>query len=170
MKSITLICFGKLKTPGLSEAVAEFAKRLTRYTQFEVHELKPQRVPEKSETLRAEIQAKESDQVQEVITKLQNKNTLSKSCAIWCLDETGKALKTTEWAKAFKGIQDQHQGELVLVVGGSLGISPSLRESGHRTISLGPQTLSHELARLILTEQIYRVLSYIEGHPYHNEG
>ena len=59
---------------------------------------------------------------------------------------------------------------LVIVIGGSLGIGHNLLKAANRTVSFGPQTFSHELARLVLVEQLYRALSFNEGHPYHNEG
>lgn len=152
MKKIVLICFGKLKTPGLDEAVAEFTKRLSPYTQFSVVEMKSTQSPEKDETL-----------ILERLEKL-------KKSKIWALDETGKALKTTEWAKEFTQIQNRDSGELVFIIGGAFGLTENILKRADQKISFGPQTLSHELARLVLVEQLYRALSYSAGHPYHNEG
>jgi 23S rRNA (pseudouridine1915-N3)-methyltransferase len=86
------------------------------------------------------------------------------------MDETGKAMKTTDWAQSFEELGDRGSGELVLIIGGSLGLGENILKLAQKKVSLGPQTLSHELARLILVEQIYRALSFLEGHPYHNEG
>ncbi|MBU6154080.1 MAG: 23S rRNA (pseudouridine(1915)-N(3))-methyltransferase RlmH [Bdellovibrionales bacterium] len=170
MRKITLVCFGKLKTPGLDLAVGEFAKRLTRYTDFQVVELRPIPVPEKSETLRSSIPEKEAAILLELLESPGFKSKAGKNPELWCLDETGKALPTREWAKNLQELATRGSGELVLLIGGSLGLGDAILSRSHRKVSLGPQTLSHELARLILTEQLYRALSYLSGHPYHNEG
>jgi 23S rRNA (pseudouridine1915-N3)-methyltransferase len=170
MKKITLICYGKLKTPGMEDAVNEFTKRLSRYTDFQVVELKPTPIPEKSETLRDLIPEKEGEQVLELLSSPSFKQKAGHHPELWCLDETGKAMKTTEWAGHFETLAQRGSGELVLMIGGSLGVGHNLLKAAHRKISFGPQTLSHELARLVLVEQLYRALSFNEGHPYHNEG
>ena len=162
MRKITLVCFGKLKFPGMMEAVSEFEKRLSRYVDFEVIELKPVKSAQKSESERKLIQDKEASVVEELLK--------NKRGAVWCLSETGRSLKALEWAEAFNQITDHGPGELILIIGGSLGISEKLLKQSSKTISLGPQTLSHELARLVLVEQLYRTLSQLAGHPYHNEG
>ncbi len=170
MKKVTLVCFGKLKTPGLEAAVQEFEKRLTRYTDFKTVELKPVTVPEKSEALRSLIPEKEAEILLELFQSPGFKTKAGRTPEIWCLDETGKAMKTTEWAQSLETLTDRGSGELVFVIGGSLGLGDGILKIAHKRISFGPQTLSHEIARLLLVEQTYRALSYLEGHPYHNEG
>lgn len=159
MKKVVLICFGKLKTPGLEDAVAEFTKRLGAYTKFSCVELKSTQSPEKDETILLEL-----------IQSQAFKNNHARNPQIWALDETGKAMKTTQWSAEFTEIQDRGQGELVFILGGSYGLSEKILKMAHKLVSFGPQTLSHELARLVLVEQLYRALSYGAGHPYHHEG
>jgi 23S rRNA (pseudouridine1915-N3)-methyltransferase len=170
MRKVTLVCFGKLKTPGLDLAVAEFTKRLTRYADFSVVELRPIPVPEKSDTLRSSIPEKEGVILMELFESPGFKSKAGKSPQIWCLDETGKSLPTRDWAKDLLDLETKGSGDLILIIGGSLGLGENILKLAHRKLSLGPQTLSHELARLILVEQLYRALSYLKGHPYHNEG
>jgi 23S rRNA (pseudouridine1915-N3)-methyltransferase len=159
MKKTVLICFGKLKTPGMENAVAEFTKRLGPYTKFSCIELKSTQSPEKDESLVLDLLESQSFQTH-----------YARNPQIWALDETGKALKTTEWSSAFKEIQNHGSGELVLIIGGSYGLGDQILNKAHKKISFGPQTFSHELARLVLIEQLYRVLSFGAGHPYHHEG
>jgi 23S rRNA (pseudouridine1915-N3)-methyltransferase len=170
MKKITLICYGKLKTPGFDDAVAEFTKRLSRYTDFQVIELKPMPISEKSVALRDQIPEKEGEQILELIASPSFKQKAGQYPELWCLDETGKAMKTTEWANHFETLTERGSGELVFVIGGSLGVGHNLLKAATKRISFGPQTLSHELARLVLVEQLFRALSYNTGHPYHNDG
>lgn len=159
MKKTVLICFGKLKTPGMEAAVGEFTKRLGSYTKFSCIELKSTQSPEKDETMILDLLESPSFQTQ-----------YARNPQIWALDETGKALKTTEWASEFKEILNRGSGELVLIIGGSYGLSDLILKKAHKKISFGPQTFSHELARLVLVEQLYRALSFAAGHPYHHEG
>lgn len=159
MKKVVLICFGKLKTPGLDSAVGEFTKRLGAYTKYSCIEMKSTQSPEKDEEM-----------ILDLLQSQSFKNNYSRTPMIWALDETGKAMKTTTWASEFKEIQDKGSGELVLILGGSYGLSESILKMANKLISFGPQTLSHELARLVLVEQLYRALSYNSGHPYHHEG
>jgi len=170
LKKVTLICYGKLKTPGLDLSVNEFIKRLSRYTDFEMMELKALPIPEKSDALRDQIPEKEGEKILELLGSQSFKQKRGSKPELWCLDETGVSLKTSEWAGALKSLPLNGKNELVVMVGGSLGHGRTLLRSAHRIVCLGPQTLSHELARLVLVEQLYRALSYNEGHPYHNEG
>ncbi len=159
MKKVVLLCFGKLKTPGLEDAVSEFTKRLGAYTKYSCVEMKSTQSPEKDEAM-----------ILELLQSQSFKNNHARSPQIWALDETGKAMKTTQWSLDFQEIQDRGTGELVFILGGSYGLSEKVLKMAHRLVSFGPQTLSHELARLVLVEQLYRALSYSAGHPYHHEG
>lgn len=169
MKSIALICFGKLKTPGLSESVAEFSKRLTRYADFKTYELKPLPVEEKSDAVRTRVTEKEADAVLALIESKKFVTEHGSKLALIALDESGKALPTTDWAKLLS--REFEQGRTpVFLIGSGLGLGDTLLNRATTRVCFGPQTLSHELARLVLVEQLYRSLSYLEGHPYHNEG
>lgn len=170
MKKLTLVCFGKLKTPGFAASVEEFTTRISRYTQFQTIELKPIPFPEKSESLRSLTPEKEGEMLMELFDSPSFRSKAGQHPEIWCLDETGIALKTTEWAKQLERISDRESGELVIVIGSSLGLGDNIKAKAKKKMSFGPQTVSHELARLILVEQLFRALSYLEGHPYHNEG
>lgn len=170
MKKIVLICFGKLKIPGLEDSFTEYSKRITRYTDFKVLELKPVKIEEKSKTLRDQIPEKEAEMILDLIDAPAFKQKEIRSPVIWVLDETGSSMKTTDWAKQFESIQEKHGGELLLILGGSLGLGDAILKRANRKISFGAQTFSHELARVVLVEQVYRALSLMAGHPYHNEG
>jgi len=158
MKKTVLICFGKLKTPGLEDAVGEFTKRLSGYTKFSCIEMKSTQSPEKDESMIVDLLSSQSF-----------KNNYARNPIIWALDETGKSMKTTQWADEFSEIQDRGSGDLVFILGGSYGLSEKILKMAGKLVSFGPQTLSHELARLVLVEQLYRALSYSAGHPYHHE-
>lgn len=159
---ISVVCFGKLKTPGLRDA-ADYYLKLIRSFQPQVSEveIKPLSVPDKSVASRLIIQKKEAELLMEKIPE---------RAALCLLDETGKNLTTREWAQAFQKLENDSLSEVAFCVGSSLGFSPEVRKRARLTLSLGAQTLPHELARVVLLEQIYRAQSVLKGHPYHNEG
>lgn len=160
-----LVTFGKLKTPGLRQA-ADYYKKLTRsWVQVEEIELKPVPVPDKSSATRARIQQKETELMLESIS-----SRISPRAEIYLLDETGKTLRTQDWAEHARQWEDYGSSDVVLCIGSSLGFSEELRRKARGTFALGPQTLSHELARIVILEQLYRAWSVIRGHPYHVEG
>lgn len=83
------------------------------------------------------------------------------------LDEKGEALSTSRFAR---GLLERRGEGLTFVVGGPEGLSDEILGNCGRRLALGPMTLPHELARVVLLEQVYRGLSLLAGAPYHREG
>lgn len=162
---IHVIAFGKLRAPGLREACDYYARNLGAWVKVEETELKPQDVPDKSPATRKQIQEKEAKAFGEKLSA-----ALGPRGVLVLLDETGKAEPTLDWATRFERWRDGSAPEIVIGVGSSLGWSPELRKRAQALLSFGPQTLSHELARLVLYEQLYRAFSVLHGHPYHHQG
>ena len=162
---ITIVAFGKLKTPGINDAVSYYARNLSAWAQTNEIELKALSIPDKSAATRKKIQNQEEHALFDKIQKLQSSRT-----AVILLDEKGKSIPTLEWSKQIEKLKNNGFTELFFCVGGSLGFSEEARKKAKLVLSLGPQTLSHEIARLVLTEQIYRAMSLLNGHPYHHEG
>ena len=161
---ISVFAFGKLKTPGLKEA-AHYYRRLSQtWGGIDEIELKPISVSDKSAQTRKLIQEKEGALLNEKLLALGSR------AAIYLLDETGKNLSTSQWAKIVAEASDRGTANLAFCVGSSLGFSDEVRAHAKGQLSLGAQTLPHELARVVLFEQIYRALSVLQGHPYHNSG
>lgn len=162
---ICVISFGKLKTPGLREA-ADYYKKLARsWLTVDEIELKPLSVPDKSPDTRLRIQEKEG---QLLLDRL--KSELPGRGIFYLLDEMGKPRPTQAWAQEFRSWESDSISSIAFCVGSSLGFSAEVRQRAKGLFSLGPQTLPHELARVVLFEQIYRACSVTKGHPYHNEG
>ena len=85
------------------------------------------------------------------------------------LDEKGKAAGTVDWKREFEGWEQTGKAKTAWLLGGADGHGESLRSRCGAVWSLGPQTLSHDLALVVLLEQIYRVESWRAGHPYHRD-
>ncbi len=154
---IFLVSFGKPRLPGILETILEYEKRIPKWNEFQAIELKASKQDQEH--------SKESDSKQ-IITWMAS---LKGSTRLWALDENGASLSTKEWASGFVALQGQAINNLVVCLGNSLGIGEDILKRADKKISFGKQTLGHEIARLVATEQIYRALSVIQGHPYHHE-
>jgi 23S rRNA (pseudouridine1915-N3)-methyltransferase len=83
------------------------------------------------------------------------------------LDSRGKQFTSEELAKFLQNHQDRNPKPLALAIGPADGFSDNARKSAAAILSLGKMTLPHELARIILLEQVYRAFTILERHPYH---
>lgn len=101
--------------------------------------------------------------------KKSEEEMLSKGKGWWmvCLDPLGKAGSTEEWRREWEEGEKSGRTRIAWMIGGADGHSDFFRKSCDGTRSLGPQTLSHDLALVVLLEQIYRLESWRAGHPYH---
>ena len=158
---IEVLAFGKLRGPGLREAADHYLKLSSKFVSITERELKPIPVPDKSEATRLQIQSREQSIIE---------GALSPRSCLYLLDEGGKSLKTTEWAELLKSLSGESWSSVHFALGSSLGFSSELKKKSKGVLSLGPQTLPHELARVVLYEQVFRAASLNAGHPYHVEG
>jgi 23S rRNA (pseudouridine1915-N3)-methyltransferase len=86
------------------------------------------------------------------------------------LDERGKTMDSQAFAAWFGRERTADRQLIVFALGPADGWSQSSRERADRLLSLGPMTMAHELARVVLAEQLYRAFTILAGHPYHREG
>lgn len=162
---VYIVAFGKLKTPGIREAVDYYIRNTRSFCQVEEVELKPAHAPDKSAATKTIVRKKEAEIL---LQKLET--ILFPKGVFFLLNEKGKGAITLEWANQFRKLEESSIPDVAFVVGGAFGIADSVRLKSKGMFSLGPQTISHEIARLVLAEQIYRAFSVLRGHPYHHEG
>jgi 23S rRNA (pseudouridine1915-N3)-methyltransferase len=136
---------GKTKESAIQSLGAEYLKRLRRYVSTETHE-----TPSESALL-----------------KLADKGGRTAPILV-LLDSKGKQLSSEELAAFLRDHQDRGTQELIFAVGPADGWSDVARQRANFTLSLGRLTLPHELARIVLLEQIYRGFTILAGHPYHS--
>ena len=160
---LTIIAFGKLKTPGMRTCADHYLKGLHTWATVDEIELRPVPVPDKSVQSRSAVREKEADILLEHLAKRPRAQVI-------LLDELGGALTSEKWGHLVRDAQAGSAGDLIFCIGGSLGFSDRVKQAAAQCISLGPQTLPHELARVVLLEQLFRALSIVNGHPYHNQG
>jgi 23S rRNA (pseudouridine1915-N3)-methyltransferase len=86
------------------------------------------------------------------------------------LDERGTQFTSIEFARWMETTQNQGTRELTFILGGPEGLDPALCERAHQRLALGKMTWTHEMARVLLLEQVYRAFSIIRNLPYHKQG
>ena len=84
-----------------------------------------------------------------------------------CLDRMGESLTSEAFAGLLAKLRDGGQEGVAFLIGGADGLPPQAKAQAARTVSLGPMTLPHGLARIVLAEQLYRAATILAGHPYH---
>ena len=136
---------GKTKEPAIASLTDEYLKRISRYADVE------------SAVLRDE-----DDLLAKFGAKAKNRSTLV------LLDSRGRESSSEQFAKFLSDHQERNPLPLVFAIGGADGFSAETRSSAQHVISLGKMTLAHELARVVLLEQIYRAFTILKGHPYHS--
>lgn len=151
-----LVCVGRLAEDWLKQGVAEYLARLQRHYAFEVIELKEDQGSQKDLVT---LLRREGQRICEKIPT--NSFTL-------VLDEKGKPC--TSEALAIQLQQDMLHGakDWCLVIGGPYGLDDAVRQRADQLLSLSKMTLTHQMARLLLLEQLYRCGTIIRNEPYHN--
>jgi len=140
---------GKTKEAAIQALTEEYLKRISRYAQVE------------GLTLRDEAALLES------CGWGATRRGGSKSTLV-LVDSRGKEFSSEQFAKYLGDYQDRNSLPLVFAVGGADGFSDAARRTAQQVISLGKMTLAHELARVVLLEQVYRAFTILKGHPYHS--
>jgi 23S rRNA (pseudouridine1915-N3)-methyltransferase len=144
---IKIAWIGKTKEPAIASLTEEYLKRISRYAQVEGITLR-------DEAALVEMCGRG--------TKGAAKSTLA------LMDPRGTEFSSDEFAKFLGAYQDRNPLPLVFAVGGADGFGPEARAAAQQTLSLGKMTLPHELARVVLLEQVYRAFTILKGHPYHS--
>lgn len=155
MLSVRVICIGKLKEAYWREAVAEYEKRLRPLCKFEIVELPEERLPEQPSA--SLIDAALVREGELILSKVQGK------AVPLCIE--GKALSSEGLADLLRDAM-QSPGAVSFVIGSSFGLSGSVKQAG-KGFSMSPMTFPHQLARVMLCEQIYRAFQIIGGTKYH---
>jgi 23S rRNA (pseudouridine1915-N3)-methyltransferase len=155
---VTLLVVGKTDKAYIKEAVNEYSKRLTHYINFEIDVIPDIK---KAKNITVEIQKNKEGEL------ILARNGAGKEMHLF--DEKGKMLSSKEFATFLEKKMLSGLKELVFVIGGPYGFSSQVYERGSSKISLSRMTFSHQMARLLCVEQIYRAFTILNGEPYHHE-
>jgi 23S rRNA (pseudouridine1915-N3)-methyltransferase len=151
---ITVIAVGRLKERHWREAADEYLKRLAPYARVESVEV-PDRDVTADET-RA-LEAEGADVLRAI--------RADSSVAVLRID--GRQRSSAELASWLEQLGTSGRPNVTFVIGGAAGLHPDVLARADETISLGPLTLPHQLARVVLLEQLYRAFRIMRGEPYH---
>lgn len=151
---IFLLAVGKPRNPGLAAAILEYEKRAARYWTFETREVREESA---RGTSAAVVRAREGDRLLE---------RLPEDVELVACDVGGLAMTSEAFARWLGGVRDAAR-DVAFVVGGAFGLSEKMVRRSRRRLALAPWTLPHELARLVLVEQLYRAGTILRGEPYH---
>lgn len=151
-----LVCVGRLSEDWLKQGAAEYLKRLQRHYSFEIVELKEEQGQQKDV---AGLVRREGARILERIP--------ADAVAI-VLDEKGRQLGSEALAARLQQEMLHGGRDWCLVIGGPYGLDPAVRTRADLLMSLSKMTLTHQMARLLLLEQLYRSGTIIRNEPYHN--
>ena len=143
---IRVAWIGKTRDPAIEALTNEYLKRLARYAEAEGTALKDEAALLSRSGRSGRTQTKHS---------------------LVLLDSRGKQFSSEELAKFLSDYQERNALPLLFAVGPADGFSEAARTSAMLVLSLGKMTLAHELARVVLLEQLYRAFTILKGHPYH---
>jgi 23S rRNA (pseudouridine1915-N3)-methyltransferase len=144
---IKIAWIGKTKEPAIATLTDEYLSRISHYSQVE------------GLTLRDEA---------DLLVKFSKDSKSGTKSYLVLMDSRGKEFSSEQFAKFIGEHQDRNPLPLVFAIGGANGFSSEARSAAQNVISLGKMTLAHELARVVLLEQLYRAFTILKGHPYHS--
>jgi 23S rRNA (pseudouridine1915-N3)-methyltransferase len=150
---VTVVVVGKPRDAALAAAVREYEARAARYWPLHVHEVREE--PARSASA-------------DVVRQREGER-LAARCAgaqVVACDQAGDRMTSEEFA-AWLQRERERARDVAFVIGGAFGLDPAVRDGAARRLALAPWTLPHELARLILAEQLYRAGTIVRGEPYH---
>lgn len=158
MISVSVICVGKLKEKYLKDGCEEYLKRLSAFAKTQVIEIPEERCGEDPSAAEIEnVIEKEGERIA---------GKIPKGAAVIPLCIEGKELSSPEIAAEIQKMSLEHS-KIAFVIGGSFGLSEKVKSLGRIRLSFGKITLPHQLARLVLLEQVYRAFSIINHSRYH---
>jgi len=156
---VRVIAVGKIKESYINQGIDEFVKRLQRHTSLEVIEVKDEKIS-------GNLSSSEMNQIKEaegekIIEKIDNRSyTIA-------LDPQGKPMSSEGLAKSISNLQLQGYSSIEFIIGGALGLHENVRKSADYILSFSHMTFTHQMARLILLEQVYRAFKIMKNEPYH---
>jgi len=152
---LKLLWVGKTQEPWVRAGIEEYAGRVRRYCPLEVQEAREEKGAQATAMREREC---------ERLAKL-----LPKGARLVVLDERGEGMSSTEFAAFLSKSRDQGVCDLVFAIGGAYGFTDGFRGQAFKAISLSRMTLTHQMVRVFLLEQIYRGFTIMNGEPYHHE-
>ena len=154
-----VISVGKLKEKYLKDGIAEYVKRLGRFTKVELVEVADEKTPDQASP--AENQQILEKEATRILAKIGERDF------VVVLAIEGQQFPSESFSQQLADASIRGFSDFTFVIGGSLGLAPRVKKRANLLMSFGKLTLPHQLMRLILVEQIYRAFMIQQGSPYH---
>ncbi len=159
---IILPFLGKTREQYLAAGIDDFAGRLRRFVQLEVVVLK-----EKKNAAKEDPARQQHEEGQILLGSVLPSDRAARAARIVALDPAGQQLSSEELAGMLSRWEDQGVREIAFLIGGPTGLAPELVQKADYVLSLSRMTFTHEMARLLVLEQLYRAFSIKAGTGYH---
>lgn len=158
MQKINIICIGKIKEKYFADAIAEYSKRLTAFCKFNITELPEEKLRGDNASEIASVIAAEGKRIAQKISP-------SDYVIAMCIE--GKQLSSEELSEALQSLAVIGRSTIDFVIGGSYGLSDEVKKRADLRLSMSRMTFPHTMARMILSEQIYRACEIAANGKYH---
>ena len=146
---IRIAWIGKTKEPAIQALTEEYLKRISRYAQAEG------------------VALRDEDALLQLCGRA-GKSSAGKKSSLVLMDSRGKQFSSEEFARFLGDYEERNPLPVVFAIGPADGFSEATRSAAQHMLSLGAMTMAHELARVVLLEQVYRAFTILKGHPYHS--
>ncbi|MBD5530943.1 MAG: 23S rRNA (pseudouridine(1915)-N(3))-methyltransferase RlmH [Lachnospiraceae bacterium] len=157
--NLTVVCVGKCKEAFFRDAVAEYAKRLSKYCDFRIIEVADEKTKEHASEREDQIVTqKEAERIEK---------TLRPDDYVVALAIEGKKYDSVSFSRHIETWMGTGKSRIVFVIGGSLGLHDRILSRADEKISFSDMTFPHQLMRVILSEQLYRAFRIMNREPYH---
>ena len=154
--NISIIAIGKIREKFIKDGVDEFIKRIRPYSPLKVIEIEPEDIRYACKEIKGlEVEA------EKIL------NQIPGNAYVIALDIQGKQLDSQDFASKIKEINASGLNQLVFIIGGSIGLNDKVKKRADYSLSFSKMTFPHQLARLLLLEQIYRAFKISNNEPYH---
>ncbi len=159
MLNIHIICIGKLKEKYLKDACGEYEKRLNAFCKLKITELNEYKLPERPS--QSQIQTCIQKEGNAIMSKLDSGTFVISMCI------EGKQFSSEELSEKIQSIAVDGVSSVTFVIGGSYGLSEQVKSTSKLKLSMSKMTFPHQLARVMLLEQIYRAMNIASNGKYH---
>ena len=159
MLNITIIAIGKLKEQYLRDASAEYQKRLSASCKLNIIELTPEKLSDNPSA--KEIENALNNEAKKIIEKI------PKGAKVYSMCIEGKQRSSEELSHEIDNLALEGASNIVFIIGGSFGLSDDVKKLSTYRLSMSKMTFPHQIARIMLLEQIYRAMQISIGTKYH---
>jgi len=154
--NLCILCVGRTREPFIRTGIDKYLRYLKPYAPVSIREVREERIDDLKDAPR--VRRREAERIGK---------TLSSGAYVVALDERGREFTSHEFAAFINSTLEKGVREMTFIVGGSLGLDESVTERADAVLALSRWTLTHELARLVLLEQLYRAFTILRGKTYH---